>query len=208
MRIACRKVLLAAVFAAAPTGVCVQGQSAMVKALASVDVGVTYAAERAQIAPGSCGCFWLQGGGADVALSLWKGFGASASVTGAYATNYFSGIDVNKIAYMGGLRYTYKNWILGSRRPHLQIFGEALLGGVHAFSGAFPSSTGLTATANSFALQAGGAINLVLSRRIGARLLQADYVRTQLPNNYSKSQNDLRLAIGVNYHMGSAQTVP
>jgi hypothetical protein len=36
------------------------------------------------------------------------------------------------------------------------------------------------------------------------RLLEADYVRTQLPNNYSQSQNDVRLAFGVTYHFGSA----
>jgi hypothetical protein len=56
-------------------------------------------------------------------------------------------------------------------------------------------------------LQTGGGINLFFSRSIGVRLLEADYVRTELPNNYSRSQNDLRIAFGVNYHFSSAPPV-
>jgi hypothetical protein len=212
MRISvCRKVLLAGVLAGAAASPFTQAQNASAKAPPSIDVGVTYAAERARIAPGNCGCFWLQGGGADVTLTLWKGFGPSASITGAHISDYTNGVDINKISYQGGPRYTRTAWTraaAGSRPgPRLQIFGEALFGGVHAFDGAFPTSTGLKPAANSFALQAGGGINLFISRRIGVRLLQADYVRTQLPNNYSKSQNDLRLAFGVNYHFGSVPTM-
>jgi len=206
MRISvCGRLLLASVVAAAFSSALAQAQNASLKSSAFLDVALTYAAERAQIAPGTCGCFWLQGGGADAALTLWKGLGASATVTGAHASNYSSGVDVNKIAYMFGPRYTFAGWSLGTREQRrLQVFGEALFGGVHAFSGAFPTSTGLTASANSFAMQAGGGINLALSRKIGLRLFQADYVRTDLPNSYSKSQNDVRLAVGVNYRFGSA----
>jgi hypothetical protein len=204
MRISdCGRLLLASLVAAAFISVLVQAQNASLGSPAFIDVAVTYAAERAQIAPGTCGCFWLQGGGADAALTLWKGFGASASITGAHASNYYSGVDVNKITYMFGPRYTFAGWSLRPRDRRLEIFGEALFGGVHAFSGAFPSSTGFTSSANSFALQAGGGINLALYRKIGLRLFQADYVRTDLPNSYSKSQNDLRLAVGVNYRFGS-----
>lgn len=205
MRISvCGKVLLASVFAAASTGLWAQA----LKAPAFIDASVTYAAERAQIAPGNCGCFWLQGGGADVALTFWKGLGAAASLTGDHVSNYSPGLDINKIAYLGGPRFTHTVWAGGAgsgNRPRLQIFAEALIGGVHAFGGAFPSSAGTTATANSFALQAGGGVNLYFSRSIAVRLLEADYVRTQLPNNYSQSQNDLRVAFGVNYHFGSAR---
>jgi hypothetical protein len=191
------KLILASVFAAASTSLWAQAQ---------LDMSVTYAAERAQIAPGTCGCFWLQGGGADVALTFWKGVGAAVSLTGDHVSNYSSGYDINKIAFMGGPRYTHTAWTrrASTARPSWQIFGEVLFGGVHAFNGAFPSGAALTATASSFALQTGGGINLFFSRSIALRLLEADYVRTDLPNNYSKSQNDLRLAFGVSYHFGSA----
>src|ERR1700730_8978800 len=91
-----RKVLLAGVFAAASTSLWAQAPKAPV----FIDMSVTYAAERAQIAPGHCGCFWLQGGGADVALTFWKGFGAAASLTGDHISNYSPGLDINKIAYL------------------------------------------------------------------------------------------------------------
>jgi outer membrane immunogenic protein len=195
------KVFLAGIFAAASASLWAQSPSAPLEAPAFFDISVTYAVERAQIAPGICGCFWLKGGGADVALTFWKGFGVAASLTGAHVSSYSPGLDIDKIAYMGGPRYTRTAW------TRLQIFGEALFGGVHAFDGAFPSGASLAATANSFALQAGGGINLFFSRNIGVRLLQADYVRTGLPNNYSQSQNDLRVAFGVDYHFGSASPV-
>jgi len=41
----------------------------------STDLAVTYATERAELAPGKCGCFWLQGGGVDAAVTFWKGLG-------------------------------------------------------------------------------------------------------------------------------------
>lgn len=205
----CGKALLAGALVVAAAGLRAQGQNAPLR-VSAVDISVTYAAERAQIAPGNCGCFWLKGGGADVALTFWKGLAAAASLTGDRVSNYSSGFDINKIAYMGGPRYTYitRTRGAGPAKPHLQIFGEALFGGVHAFNGAFPSSGGVTASASSFAMQAGGGFNLFFSRRIGVRMLQADYVRTQLPNNYSRSQNDLRLAFGVNFHFGSAPPMP
>jgi hypothetical protein len=57
-------------------------------------------------------------------------------------------------------------------------------------------------SAGSFALEAGGGLNLLFSKSLGVRLLEADYVRTSLPNNASNTQNDLRLAVGMTWHFG------
>jgi hypothetical protein len=38
---------------------------------------------------------------------------------------------------------------------------------------------------------------------MSVRLLEVDYVRTQLPNGYAGTQNDLRLAFGVSYRAAS-----
>jgi len=170
----------------------------------STEVGVTFAAERAYVAPGSCNCFWLKGGGADMSVTFWKGLGIAAALTGDHASNAQPGVDVNKIAYLSGPRYTYTVWAnaTGAHAKHsFHIFGEGLFGGVHAFNSAFPSVSGLKASANSFALQAGGGINLPLSRGIGVRLLELHYVRTALPNNFSDVQNDFRVGAGVTYHL-------
>ena len=40
---------------------------------------------------------------------------------------------------------------------------------------------------------------MYFSRHFGARLLEADYVRTALPNNDVNHQNDMRLAFGSTY---------
>jgi hypothetical protein len=52
------------------------------------------------------------------------------------------------------------------------------------------------------ALDAGGGVNILFSERFGVRLLEADYVRTALPNNGSNVQNDLRVSFGVTYRLG------
>jgi hypothetical protein len=172
----------------------------------SVDLGVTYAAERAYIAPGNCDCFWFNGGGADVAVTFWKGFGVAAALTGDHASNVTPGVDISKISYLFGPRYTYKPWILNVRRVsklRVQAFGEGLFGGAHAFDSSFPSASGLQSSANSYAMQIGGGVNFFISDRFAVRVPEVDYVRTDLPNGNSDVQNDLRLGfgIGISYHM-------
>ncbi len=196
----CKKVLFAGWLVAASAG-WAQGGSEPGRTPASIDLAITYSTEHAQLAPGTCGCFWLQGGGGDAAVTLWKGFGVAAGVTGELVSNYIPGVDFSKVSYMGGPRYTYSGWKRGTGEPRrLQIFGEGLFGGVHAFSGAFPSGSGINATANAFALQTGGGVNVLFTKNMSVRVLEVDYVRTQLPNGYANTQNDLRLAVGLSYH--------
>jgi outer membrane immunogenic protein len=170
----------------------------------SFDVAITYDAERAKVAPGSCGCFWYEGGGASGAVNFARGIGIAAALTGDHASNYAPGLDISKIAFMAGPRYTYtflkQHEASDDPRQRLQLFGEALFGGVHAFNSTFPSSSGVTASAGSFALQTGAGVNLFFSRSFSVRLLEVDYVRTELPNSLADTQNDLRLGAGISYH--------
>jgi hypothetical protein len=76
------------------------------------------------------------------------------------------------------------------------------LDGVHGFDGKFPAGSGTTATANSFAYQLGGGYDLALVRGFGLRVVEVDYFHSALPNNGSGTQNDIRLAFGVSYHIG------
>ncbi len=207
----CRTVLL--VGACMLTGAPVWGQQSQKPATPGpvfIDMAVTYSPERTELVPGSC-CFWMQGGGIDAAISFWHGLGLAASLTGEHAGNYVPGMDVNILGYMAGPRYTYTAWNrpAGSTvSPRLQVFGEGLFGGVHAFNGAFPSGAGLVAAANSFGLQTGGGINVFFTRNLGMRLLEADFVRTQLPNGASNIQHDMRLGFGVTYHFSAAPPPP
>ena len=170
----------------------------------STDLGVTYTVERGEQAPGNCGCFWLQGAGADAALTFWKGLAIAASFNSGNASNIAPNVSLKKLQFTAGPRYSYTAWTGrdAAANRSLQLFGQGLFGGVHAYDGTFPAPNGVANSAGSFALEAGGGLNLLLSKSFGVRLLEADYVRTSLPNNFSNSQNDMRLAFGMTWHIG------
>jgi peptidoglycan-associated lipoprotein len=179
--------------------------------MVSTDLAVTFATERSQ-GVSSQSCFWFKGGGADAAVTFWKGLGIAASLIGDHASNVTPGVDVNKIAYMAGPRYTWTAWsesgsghASAANQRRLQIFVQGLFGGVHAFDGLYPGSPAATTSASSFAIQTGGGLNLYVSRNLGLRLLEADYVRTALPNAAANVQNDLRLSFGVTFHITAAR---
>jgi hypothetical protein len=170
----------------------------------SIDLGATYAPERSEIVPGNC-CFWMQGGGADAAVTFWKGFGIAAALTGDHASSVASGIDINKMTFMGGPRYTYTGHTGAAATPRYQISAQGLFGGVHGFDGLYPEGSAVTSSASGFALQAGGGFDYYLTKHWGLRLFEANYVRTDLPNNAADVQNDLRLSFGVVYHIGAVR---
>jgi outer membrane protein OmpA-like peptidoglycan-associated protein len=175
------------------------------KSAVTADFGLTFAVERAEVVPNQC-CFWFKGGGADAAVTFWKGFGLAAAFNGDHAGNVETNVDVNKLTFLGGPRYTWT----GAPRPgsnrRWQLFGQGLFGEVHGFDGLYPATGGATTSANSFAIQAGAGANLLLTKHFGVRLLEADYVRDELPNASFDSQNDLRLSFGIVYHLGASST--
>jgi hypothetical protein len=198
------RVLLASAYILAGTLAWGQQVPSLAKqAPVSIDMAVTFSPERAQIYLTNSP-FWLQGGGVDAAATFRNGWGMAAAFNAEHASNVTPGVDVNKMSFLGGPRYTFlinRAGIL-QRRP-LQVFGEGLLGAAHAFNSVIPTlGASVASGTNVFALQVGGGLNLMLNKRFGVRLLQADYVRTALPNNSSNSQDDLHLAIGVTCHLG------
>jgi outer membrane protein OmpA-like peptidoglycan-associated protein len=184
-----------------------QSQKPAAPAAVSTDLAVTFAVEHSQVVPGQ-NKFWFKGGGADAAVTFWKGLGLAAAITGDHAANVSSGVDANKLSYLGGPRYTWTAWKGTTDQRRLQIYGQGLFGGAHGFDGLYPATGGATFNANSFAVQAGGGLNLYLNKNWGIRLLEADYVRTTLPNAAANAQNDMRLAFGITYHISSAAPAP
>jgi hypothetical protein len=79
---------------------------------------------------------------------------------------------------------------------------------MHGFDGVYPTAGGVVSSAGSLAIEAGGGLNLFLTRRLGVRLLEAEYVRSALPNNVSNTQNGMRLSFGFVYHLGAAAPSP
>ncbi len=206
-------VLLAGVLIIGATGVVVAQQSQPTQKtlptpklrLTSADFAVTYTAERAKVAATNCGCFWLNGASGDAAATFYKGLGLAANLTLNHASNITPGVNLSQITIVAGPRYTFDTSRLTTR--HLSgkhptyLVAESLFGGVHAFSSVFPSTGGTASSASSFAMQLGGGANVTLSKGFGLRLFELDYLRTTLPNNGSNSQNDLRLAFGLSYHL-------
>ena len=206
MRISSRgKVLLVgACLLAGATSWAQQSQKPVAPDTVSTDLAVTFAVERSQ-AVSSQGSFWFKGGGADAAITFKSGMGIAASLTGDHASNITPGVDANKITYLAGPRYTWTAWqghATAADNRRLQVFGQALFGGTHSFNSYYPALPAATSSANSLAIQAGGGLNLYFTRNFGLRLLEADYVRTVLPNGAANIQSDMRLSVGLAYHIG------
>jgi outer membrane protein OmpA-like peptidoglycan-associated protein len=172
----------------------------------STDLGITFATERSKVAPDDC-CFWFKGGGADVAVSFWKGWGIAATLTGDQASDVTPGVDVNKISFLAGPRYTWTGFS-GANHHRWQLYGQGLFGVAHGFDGLYPSGNTVKSSANAFALQTGAGLNYYFTRHWGVRLIEADYVRTEFPNTNDDLQNDFRLAFGITYHFGGAAPAP
>lgn len=167
----------------------------------STEFGATYKAERADIVPDSCGCFWMQGGGVDGAVIFFHGLGGAAAFNAGRASSFGPGVSLSTMTFVAGPRYVYDLAKHQSRKFQTQIFAEGLFGGVHAFDSLFPTSSGTETSANSFAMQLGGGVNLFSASGLGVRVLEADYVRTNLPNGAGDSQNDFRVGAGIVYRL-------
>src|SRR6185437_11692512 len=124
-----------------------------------IELGVTFAGERSKPDPALC-CYWFKGGGVDAAMTVWKGFGVAATLREDHAGDYIAHFDQNKVSFLVGPRYTFLAWkahggVENQRR--LQLFGQGLVGVAHGFD---TLSTNGETSANEFAFQAGGGMNL------------------------------------------------
>ena len=173
------------------------GKASAQKLSLSTDVAVTYVAERSKVEPSNCGCFWLNGGSVDAAVTAYKGLGVAFNLTGETNSNIAPGVSLTQIEYMGGLRYTHA--LLPT--PRTRLFLEGLSGAVHAYNGTFPQGTQIVTSVNKLAVQAGGGVDVALKYGVGVRV-EGDWVYTQLPNAGTNTQNDFKIAAGLSYHFG------
>lgn len=196
MRIAtCGRVLLAGVCLMTGSWAWSQSINFEEQAPARFDVAFTYNPVLANVTVGNE--FGMQGGSAQVQTRLWRKFCVVADMAGLHTGNVNgSGIGLDLITATFGPRYV---WSPPHRR--LVFFGQALVGEAHGLNSIFPSSTGTSSTGNSFALQIGGGFNFPLTRHFSVRALDAEWLRTQLPNATTNVQNNLRLGVGMVYRI-------
>jgi peptidoglycan-associated lipoprotein len=167
------------------------GQVEMPDSQSRFDVAVTYNTALANVTTSNQ--FWMQGGSVQVRAGSWNGWGIAGNVIGLHTGNmHSSGVGLDLIAYTAGLRYT-----VIPERGRYNYFGEVLGGAVHGANSIFPTGNHFSTSGNSLALQMGGGINIPMSRRLALRVVEADWLRTQLPNATTGIQNNFRLGAGI-----------
>ena len=82
------------------------------------------------------------------------------------------------------------------------LYGQALVGEANAFHTVVPTPSGAQTNANSLALEFGGGVDCKLKQRFALRLLDAAWLRTQIPNATNNAQSTLRLGAGVVVRFG------
>jgi hypothetical protein len=161
------------------------------------DVGVNFTYKVAKIASTTTN-FVLPGGSLDAAYNFGGragGLSLVADVNGESKSNIEPGVNLTQFSVMGGARYTFH---IAARRPHtVDLYGEVLGGEVFASNSLFPGPSSTTSSANSRAIQAGGGANIRLTRSIALRLVEADFITTQLPNATDQRQYDVRFSNGI-----------
>jgi hypothetical protein len=156
-----------------------------------LDLAVTYASERSLKANTSEN-FWMQGGSIQIGANVWHGWGIAADVTGTHSGSIgTSGIPISLVTMTFGPRYRWH----ADRR--LSFFGQGLIGEANGFHSVFPAQAGSQSSSNSLALQTGGGVDYTLSGLFAIRLVDAAWLRTQLPNSTDNLQNNLRLGAGI-----------
>ena len=179
------------------TGCCVVAPAAVaqqpVKAAPRFEAAATYDFSGANLTTGSG--FWMQGGSASLAGNITHQFSAVAELSGLHSGS-ISGAQVplSLVTVVFGPRY---RWSAPSKAHDFSIFGQALVGEAHGFNSIFPAAGGANTSASSVAFELGGGIDLGLKHHVALRLLQANWLRTSLPNATTNVQNNLLLDAGV-----------
>ena len=158
-----------------------------------IDLAFTY---NPQYRDGTNGnSFWSRrGGGGEFSADLYRGVGAVAAISINYTANINgSGVNLTTYTPVFGPRYTWSHC-------KVAIFGEGLVG-ISEGKSIFPSAGGAVTTANTFAAQAGGGVDLRLSKGIAVRPIEASWLRTGFPNGTTNVQNSLQLGVGVVFRL-------
>jgi opacity protein-like surface antigen len=92
--------------------------------------------------------------------------------------------------------------------PRFETFAGVSGGIAHGSNSYFPSATGYTTSANSFAYKMGGGIDVNLSHRLAARVIDAEFLHTSFPNGVNSSENHLTMGFGLVLKMHGRYWIP
>jgi opacity protein-like surface antigen len=140
--------------------------------------------------------FWMQGGSLQVHGLLHRGFGLVGDLSGEHTSNiHNTGVDLDMVTALVGPRYTWQ-----PKKRSFSGYGQILVGEANGFNSTFPGPTGATSSAGNYAYQLGGGVDYRVSRSWSIRIAHLDWLRTQLSNSTTQTQNNLRIGAGVVLH--------
>lgn len=156
-----------------------------------LELALTYIAGYSNPVNGSD--FWRQGGGVQIHGRFYGGWGVVADIAGTHVGDIHStGVGLDLVTATFGPRYT---WL--PEHSRYSLYGQGLVGQAWGLNSVFPNSSGITTNADSLAVKAGGGLNVALTPHFSLRAVELDYLRTQLPNSSSNTQNNFILGAGV-----------
>ena len=185
---------------------------------AELFLGYSYIRGVPTLSPGNRMDF-LNGGSASIAFNLNRHLGLVGDFGGFDASELqLTGAGANpaRVSNASGTAFTYMAGPrLSFRYSRVTPFVQALFGGVHASEVTLSGCAGALCTPlpteNSFALTAGGGIDLRVHRHIDLRLVQAEYLMTNFANlstGKRDTQNDIRLSSGLVFGFGGIPPLP
>ncbi len=130
----------------------------------------------------------LHGGSASVAGNIGSSLGLVGDLGGYKVSGLPSGFSGTEVTYLFGPRLSY-------RADRVTPFVQVLFGGAHV-SAAFAGSS---ASANSFAMTAGGGLDIKATEHVGIRLFQVEYLLTRFGGD---RQNNGRFSTGLVFRLG------
>jgi opacity protein-like surface antigen len=105
--------------------------------------------------------------------------------------------DLTLTSFVVGPRYSIK------RGGHFVPFGQVLVGAAHASGSLAPGSRDIAGSSNSFAMVAGGGLDVNINEHFTVRAIQGDYFLTQFENGSNDRQNNFRLGFGLIFKFGT-----
>jgi outer membrane immunogenic protein len=158
----------------------------------ALELGVDYAYFHANVPAGQCGCFSLEGVGGDFAYNGPHGISAVVDIATANSS-HVDGTQQNIriVNFLGGPRFSYRTH--SSFTPYVQaLFGDSL------------ELSNYTAVQDKsgFTVSGGGGVNRYFGRYFGWKIVEADWVHSQIYNGSNNRQNNLRLTTGIYLRLG------
>jgi peptidoglycan-associated lipoprotein len=158
----------------------------------AMEVGVDYAYLHANAPPAQCGCFSLQGVGGSLAINAVHGISFVADIATADAKNVDgTPQNIRILNFLAGPRYSYRT------HSRFTPYIEALLGRSLELS-----NYAIVQNQSGFAVSGGGGVNRTFGRYFGWKVVEADYIHSQIFNGHNNRQNDLRLTTGIFFRLG------